>query len=82
MKSFTNRLDDGSRRLGQRGRPKGWIRSPVKNSEYSVFASQSVTRFFSFSMELSAAPILVLINPYRRRLPHEAGRTAVLGTNF
>jgi hypothetical protein len=48
IKSFTNRLDDGSRPLGQRGRPKGWIRSPVKNSEYSVFASQSVTRFFLF----------------------------------
>jgi hypothetical protein len=31
---------------------------------------------------LSVAPILVLINPYRCRLPHEAGRAAVLGTNF
>jgi hypothetical protein len=25
---------------------------------------------------------LVLINPYRLRLPHEAGRATVLGTNF
>jgi hypothetical protein len=24
----------------------------------------------------------VLIDPYRRRLPHEAGRAAVLGANF
>ena len=55
----------------------------VRPSALAVFRLINVISIESArSASSGAASKLVLINPYRRRLPHEAGRATVLGTNF
>jgi hypothetical protein len=54
----------------------------VRPSALAVFRLIVISMESARSASSGAASKLVLINPYRRRLPHEAGRATVLGTNF